>query len=243
MSSLASLVSGADRISVSGGTRKTYAFDVLRKAIVTGVYKPGVRMNEPAVARTQYQPIPPRGAGAASGPGSGDQPSPARHVRHRADGGDVSRINSLRVVLEAEALRLCRTNMSGALQARLTDLVERMESWDERSSIDAAALDLEFHRSIWRASDNSYLYDTLDLLTTVLFAFTALDKVSLDRAWRLNHHRDLLNFLLGHSDHPAEKAIVDHLSRYYDDPAVFSSYRADPPPRPKAAGGGGPPVA
>ena len=84
----------------------------------------------------------------------------------------------------------------------------------------------------------------MESLTTVLFAFTALENVSHeDKHWRLNHHRELLNFLLGHSDHPAEKAIVDHLSRYYDDPAVFSSYRADPPPRPKAAGGGGPPVA
>ena len=51
MSSLASLVSGADRISVSGETRKTYAFDVLRKAIVTGVYKPGVRLNESQLSR------------------------------------------------------------------------------------------------------------------------------------------------------------------------------------------------
>ena len=57
-------------------------------------------------------------------------------------------------MLEAEALRLCRANMSGALQAGLTDLVERMESWDDRTSIDTADLDLEFHRTIWRATGN-----------------------------------------------------------------------------------------
>lgn len=229
MNSLASLVSDSDRISVSGETRKTYAFDVLRKAIVTGVYKPGVRMNESQLSRElNISRIPIREA-LVQLQGQGlvtNHPRRGMFVTELT-AGDVSRINSLRVVLEAEALRLCRTHMSPSLAAHLTDLVERMESWDERSSMDAADLDLEFHRSIWRASDNSYLYDTLDSLTTVLFAFTALDKVSHDdQHWRLNHHRDLLNFLMGHSAQPAEEAIVDHLSRYYDEPAEFSSYRA-----------------
>ncbi|MDB5439113.1 MAG: GntR family transcriptional regulator [Caulobacteraceae bacterium] len=228
MNSLASLAAVADRISVSGETRKTYAFDVLRKAIVTGVYKPGVRMNESQLSRElNISRIPIREA-LVQLQGQGlvtNHPRRGMFVTELT-AGDVSRINSLRVVLEAEALRLCRSHMTADLQLRLTDLVERMEAWDERSSIDAAQLDLEFHRSIWRASDNPYLYDSLDSLTTVLFAFTALDKVSHDdEHWRLNHHRDLLNFLLGHSDQAAESAIVDHLSRYYDDPAVFSSYR------------------
>ena len=74
---------------------------------------------------------------------------------------DVQRINSLRIILEAEALKLARANMTPEMAAELSELVERMEAW-QGSLFDAAALDLEFHRAVWRASNNPYLAKTLD---------------------------------------------------------------------------------
>jgi len=65
---------------------------------------------------------------------------------------DVQRINSLRVVLEAEALKLCRLKISKKDAARLTDIMTRMDAWTERTEMDAAALGLEFHRTLWEAA-------------------------------------------------------------------------------------------
>ncbi len=63
---------------------------------------------------------------------------------------DVQRISSLRIVLEAEALKICRARISKKDAARLTSIMEQMEAWTEGSEMDAAALDLQFHRTLWK---------------------------------------------------------------------------------------------
>ena len=98
-------------------------------------------------------------------------------------------------------------------------------SFGEDGEVDAAAVDLEFHRTIWAAAGNDQLAKTLDSLSTVLFAHTALENVSQDvMAWRLNHHRALLDVVLGASDTPAEAAVIDHLKTHYKNPERFSSF-------------------
>lgn len=129
----------------------------------------------------------------------------------RSSEEDVQRINSLRVVLEAEALELCRLKIGSRDAARLTNIMERMEAWTERTEMDAAALDLEFHRTLWEAAGNPYLTKSLD--------------VSADsKRWRLTHHRALLDIALGRSDAEPEAAIVFHLRTGYTEPESFSSY-------------------
>jgi DNA-binding GntR family transcriptional regulator len=130
------------------------------------------------------------------------------------------------VVLEAEAIRLCRARMTRQLSAKLTALVEQMErAGDDSSEMDAASLDLEFHRTIWRATGNPYLAKTMESLTTVLFAHTALEKVSKEQLhWRLNHHRELLDVTLGKSVIEPEEAVIRHLRMHYDDPERYSSF-------------------
>jgi len=146
---------------------------------------------------------------------------------------DVQRINSLRVVLEAEALKLCRLKISRKDAARLTNIMARMEAWTERTEMDAAALDLEFHRTLWEAAGNPYLTRVLDPLVTSLFAHKALENVSADvKRWSLTHHRALLDIALGNSNAEPEAAIIFHMRTGYDEPERFSSYgvtRARPP--------------
>lgn len=92
------------------------------------------------------------------------------------------------------------------------------------SGLDAAAIVLEFHRTIWRAAGNPYLAKALDGLATVLFAHTALEKMHHDAsAWRLNHHRLLLEVALGLVDKPVEEAVIRHLRAHYTDPERLSS--------------------
>jgi DNA-binding GntR family transcriptional regulator len=215
-------------VSPHPGEIKLNVYNALRDAIVSGRYPPGARLNESQLARElNISRIPIREALMQLQ----EHGLVMNHERRgmfvtELSEEDVQRINSLRVVLEAEALRLCRKRMTDATAARLTELVEAMESWEETSEIDAAAVDLEFHRTIWKAAGNDQLAKTLDSLSTVLFAHTALENVSQDiMAWRLNHHRALLDVVLGRSDTPAEIAVIDHLRTHYKDPERFSSFR------------------
>ena len=208
-------------------TLKSHIFHGLREAIVSGRYRPGERLNESKIAREfGISRIPVREAlmqlqehGLVM-----NQERRGMFVTRLSE-EDVQRINSLRVVLEAEALKLCRLKISKADAARLTDLVNQMDAWTERTEMDAAALDLEFHRTLWAAAGNPYLTRTLDSLVTSLFAHKALEYVSADlKRWSLHHHRALLDVALGNSDIEPEAAIVIHMRTAYNDPERFSSF-------------------
>ncbi len=208
-------------------TLKAHVYSLIRDAIVTGKYKPGARLNESQLARElNISRIPIREAlmqlhehGLVM-----NHERRGMFVTELAE-DDVQQINSLRVVLEAEALRLCRARMTRQLAAKLTALVDQMERVNDSNEIDSAALDLEFHRTIWRATGNPYLAKTMESLTTVLFAHTALENVSKDDLhWRLNHHRALLDVALGRSEITAEEAVIRHLKMHYVDPEAYSSF-------------------
>jgi DNA-binding GntR family transcriptional regulator len=213
-------------------TLKAYVFNTLRDAIVSGRYKPGSRLNESQLAREfNISRIPIREALMQLQ----EHGLVMNHERRgmfvtELSEEDVQRINSLRILLEVEALKLCRAHMTKAIAARLTQLVEQMESWEPSRDIDAAAIDLEFHRTVWAAAGNPYLTKTLDSLSTVLFAHTALENVSHDvMLWRLNHHRALLEVALGASDTSVEAAVISHVQNHYKEPERFSSFSADMP--------------
>lgn len=219
-------------------TLKSHIFQRLRTAIVSGDYRPGERLNESKIARDfGVSRIPVREALM-------QLQETGLVMNHERRGmfvtllgeEDVQRINSLRVVLEAEALKLCRRNMGKKDAVRLTDVVTRMEAWSEGTEMDAANLDLEFHRTLWEAAGNPYLTRTLDSLVTALFAHKALEYVSADvRRWRLHHHRALLDVALGRSKVEPEAAIIIHMRTAYNEPERFSSYGAAQVPEAESA--------
>lgn len=203
-----------------------YVHQLLRDDIVSGRYPPGTRLNESKIARElNISRIPVREA----------------LVRLRENGlvmkrdrrgmfvtelstDEMQRINSVRIILEAEAIRLARARMTRKDAARLTGLVEKMEKWQSESEIDAANIDIEFHRALWAIAGNPCLSDTLESLTTALFAHSALQHVSAETTrWRLNHHRALLDVALGQSDLSPEDAVINHLKAYYSEPEKYSS--------------------
>ena len=208
-------------------TLKAHVYQLLRDAIVSGVYKPGARLNESKLAREfNISRIPIREALLQLR----EHGLVMSHERRgmfvtELTAEDVQRINSLRVVLEAEALRLCKPRMTRQVAAKLTSLVDRMDKAGASTEIDSASLDLEFHRTIWQAAGNPYLAKTLDSLSTVLFAHTALLSTAKEsQPWRLNHHRELLDVALGRSEVAPEQAVINHLRVHYDQPEKFSSY-------------------
>lgn len=215
--------STGERITPS--TLKVYLVQRLREAILSGKYKPGDRLNESRIAREfEISRIPIREALLQlqeSGLVTGHERK-GMFVTLLSE-EDSQRINSVRIVLETEALKLAKAHMTPEVAAKLTALVDRMEVWHGELA-EAAALDLEFHRTIWDASGNPYLVKALDPLVTALFAHRTLEQVSYElRLWRLNHHRALLNLLLSPEEHDMQGALLMHLRLAYKDPERFSS--------------------
>ncbi|WP_336963117.1 GntR family transcriptional regulator [Sphingobium aquiterrae] len=218
----------ADDTSISDhmpSTLRTHLVKTLRSQILSGRYKPGDRLNESQIAREfNISRIPVREALSQLQ----EQGLVMNHERRgmfviQLSSDEVQQINSLRLVLEAEAMRLARARMTPEILAELTELVEQMEAWDG-PLIDAAALDRKFHAVIWHAAGNPYLERTLNSLTTSLFAHKALEHVSQEiRRWRLNHHRALLDLVSGGNDDDPQFALLTHLRMAYSEPERFSS--------------------
>ena len=142
---------------------------------------------------------------------------------------DTQKVNSVRIVLEAEALKLCRLRFSKDMGAQLNRIVEVMEKWETGPEFQAASLDLEFHRAIWNYSGNPYLVKTLDSLVPPVLAHHALEGIAHDVVrWRLNHHRALLDVIEGKSRATAEETIVTHFRMAYSNPERFSSFGMAP---------------
>lgn len=217
--------------SITPSTLKLYLSDRLRDAILSGKYKPGDRLNESSIAREfGISRIPVREALFQL-----QQSGLVTNHKHRGmfvtqlSEEDTQKINSVRMILESEALKLARARMTPEIAARLTALVDKMEVWNGELA-EAAALDLEFHRNVWEASGNPHLVRSLESLVTVLFAHKTLEHVSFElRQWRLNHHRALLNAVLGQGETDIPGALLMHLRMAYKDPEKFSSFAASVP--------------
>jgi DNA-binding GntR family transcriptional regulator len=208
-------------------TLKAHLVARLREGIISGKYRPGERLNESKLAR-QYgvSRIPVREAlmqlqeqGLVM-----NHPRRGMFVNSLCE-EDTQKINSIRIILEAEAMKLCRARLSAEMDANLNRIVKLMERWESGSDLDTAALDLEFHRTIWSYSGNPYLVRTLDSLVPAVVAHHALDGVTQDMVrWSLNHHRTLLEVIQGESRLTPEEAIVTHLRMCYSNPERFSSF-------------------
>ncbi len=212
--------------TVPPSTLKVYLVQRLRESILSGKYKPGDRMNESMIAREfGISRIPVREA-------LFQLQESGFVTNHKGKGmfvtclseEDTQMINSTRLVLETEAFKLARARMTPETAAALTRLVDRLEAW-KGDVADSAAMDLEFHRTVWEASGNPYLIRTLEPLLSVLFAHKTLEHVSLElHQWRLNHHRALLDVLLNPAPQDVRGALLMHLRMAYNDPERFSSF-------------------
>jgi DNA-binding GntR family transcriptional regulator len=212
-------------------TLRAQVVQMLSQAILSGRYRPGDRLNESQIARElNISRIPVREALS--------QLQEQGLVQNRERRGmfvtnisaeEVLQIISLRLILETEALRLAAMRMTPELEAQLERLVDQMEGSLEGSLLDAAALDLEFHRTLWRASGNPYLERTLYGLIVPLFAHKTLEHVSHEaHRWRMSHHRVLLDAVTGRSGEDPAAVILTHLRMSYTEPERYSTLARRP---------------
>nr|WP_246438836.1 GntR family transcriptional regulator [Novosphingobium piscinae] len=210
--------------SETPSTLRNHIARVLRQQILEGRFKPGDRLNESQIAREfSTSRIPVREALSHL-----QEQGLVMNLERRGmfviqlSEVEVQQINSLRIVLEAEAMKLARVHMTAEVRAQLEALVEQMEHW-EGPLAEAADLDRRFHQLIWRTAGNPWLERMLDQLTIALFAHKTLEHVSREmRQWRLNHHRELLDVVTGGNVDP-RMALLTHLRMAYSEPERFSS--------------------
>src|SRR5690349_7232223 len=171
-------------------TLRAHVVKMLSADILAGKYKPGDRLNESQIARElNISRIPVREA-LSQLQEQGLVQNRERRGMFVTDIGqeEVLQISSLRIILETEALKLAQKHMTPAIAAQLDALVDQMDTWNG-TLLEAAALDLEFHRLIWKASGNPYLERSLNALMIPLFAHKTLEHVTQEvRKWRLSHH-------------------------------------------------------
>ena len=206
-------------------TLRAHVVKMLSADILAGKYKPGDRLNESQIARElNISRIPVREALS--------QLQEQGLVQNRERRGmfvtnigpeEVLQISSLRIVLETEALRLARARMTPEIVARLEKLVAQMDAWNG-TLLEAAALDLEFHRVLWNAAGNPYLERALNSLMVPLFAHKTLEHVTQEiRRWRLSHHRIILDLVAGRTEDDPQEALLTHMRMSYTEPERYST--------------------
>ncbi len=199
---------------VAVATLKQNVADVLTDAIFNGHLKPGDRLNESQISRDlQVSRAPIREALQRLQEQGLVINSPRRgmFVVNLTE-EDVQKINSVRLILEAEAFRLARARLTKLQEAKLTRMMEQLERSESASPSDRARLDFDFHRAIWHASGNDYLERTLHGLTAPLFAHSVLRIVKSKKVRHIVYsHRPLVAYLQGKIQTPAEEIIAEHL--------------------------------
>jgi DNA-binding GntR family transcriptional regulator len=223
--------------TLPSGTVKDYLVSVLREAIINGRLKPGDRLNESKLAREhRVSRIPVREALQLLQEQGLLMNSPRRGmVVNKLSEEESQMINSLRLILETEALKLCRARLTSLCESHLISLVEKMEVWHPDSEVAAATLDLEFHRTIWAQGGNTYLEKALNSVVPLLLTHQALEyRYGVTPGNKemaclpLKHHRELLQVVQGKSNLTPEQAMLAHLKFLYTNPERFSSFAAYP---------------
>jgi DNA-binding GntR family transcriptional regulator len=91
------------------------------------------------------------------------------------DADQVRQLCALHIELETLALRWARSRVSEAELKELQDRADHlMEAGKHGDGAEFLKRDLEFHRQCWKLSGNAFLAETLERLTTPLFAFVVL---------------------------------------------------------------------
>lgn len=212
-------------------TLKERIVQILREGILMGKLKPGERLNESRLSRElRMSRIPIREALQRL-----EEQGLVTNIQRKGmfvvslSEEETQKINSLRLILEPEALMLCKTNLTPERERQIAALVNQWEvQIDVIPPSRAAELDLEIHRAIWAASGNEFLVKTLTSLLVPLFAHRVIRKINVERQrWGKNTHMPLLRFIRGESEQTATEVILEHLRFGWNEPQRFST-RSNP---------------
>jgi len=201
--------------------------EILINAVLSGKFQPGDRLNESELGRQLRVSRAPIREALHQLQEQGlvvNQPRRGMFVVSLSE-ADIQKINSLRLILEAEALLLCRRNLNTTNERKLVQQIEKMDRTGATSALEAMRMDLAFHRTIWSQTGNEFLERTLTSLTASLFAYSVVVKAREEQMRMiLDSHRPLLEFVQGkRKEKDARKVMMDHLSLRWGPADVYSS--------------------
>ena len=216
---------------VEAQTLKENIIEKLSNAIISGKIKLGERLNESQLSRElrvsrapireALQQLQQRGLVT-------NHPRRGMFVVN-LDEEDVQKINSLRLVLGSEALRLCKAKLPAHGEKKLVQLVERMEHMQPTAAMQATTIDLEFHSTIWSFTGNEYLENTLASITAPLFAYAILrgHKAEKMRMVLDIHTARCSNMCWERQRNRRSKIMLAHLRLRWGNAGTFSNFNAD----------------
>jgi len=205
---------------IKAGSIRDRVFETLRSAIFSGELRPGDPLREMHLAKElQVSQAPVREALL-------QLEQSGLVVREANKGTQVTKLTneelrerlSVRVVLEGMAAVEASCLMT---KDNYRELNERLDKISEAVSANAyfetAQADLEFHRYVWRCSENKTLYRTLDQLTAPLFAFVMLMRSSgLENLKTVvRSHEPIVSALRRKDPETIRKAIKAHVDSSY----------------------------
>jgi DNA-binding GntR family transcriptional regulator len=214
---------------VRAATLKENIVEVLVDAVISGKLRPGDRLNESELSRQLGVSRAPIREALQQLQEQGlveNHPRRGMFVVNLEEAG-AQKINSLRLVLEAEALDLCRAHLTPQGEKKLAGLLARMDQKTGMTAIEATRLDLEFHRAIWSQTGNEYLEKTLASLTAPLFAYATLTKPRREKMRMiLDSHRPLMDYIQArHPRKTARQVMWEHLDLRWNQPDKYCSER------------------
>ncbi|MCU1224452.1 MAG: transcriptional regulator, GntR family [Edaphobacter sp.] len=133
---------------------------------------------------------------------------------------ELSRTNILQMMevrrhLEELAFRLAASNISKEVEEELRAHLRTMEKLVvKKDHFGVAEEDLEFHRTVWRASGNDVLAQTLERLCVAVYAFVSLKRHAAGETMKsaVKSHKKLLDALLSRDAKRITAGIDEHLN-------------------------------
>jgi DNA-binding GntR family transcriptional regulator len=200
----------------------------LRKAILSGQFKPDERLGEQFLAKT---------LGVSRGP-IREALNRLEHeglvIIYRNRGAfvarlsreDVDEVYSLRLALEKLALRLAIQNAGASDLDEMQAIIDTMASYLERGLTEQAGaeLDVRFHDILYRSTNHKRLYDCWENLRPQIHVFL-LSRAAANpdfRQYAVDGHQAILDAIRDKDEVRAIAILEDHLQGAYD--RVVKSY-------------------
>jgi DNA-binding GntR family transcriptional regulator len=136
----------------------------------------------------------------------------------------ISEIHLVRSRLEALVVEVLADMADKNLTAAAEACAGMLSSALENEQTGFYHNDLEFHRSLWLATDNRYLAATLELLTAKLFAFGLARRAEQSRERLITtaeEHRQLLNLISSNQRNTALDLLMTSLKRAWTEDLQF----------------------
>jgi DNA-binding GntR family transcriptional regulator len=117
--------------------------------------------------------------------------------------------------LEEYAFQLAATKIDKDVEAELREHLQRMkELVAQKDHFGVAEEDYKFHQTVWRASGNEALENTLTRLCVAVYAFLSMKRNSIGDAMQtaVKSHTKLMEALLTGNASQAKSAIRNHLA-------------------------------